>query len=58
MEKQFFEQPILNSPYVKNHGLGLEVPYVYGSEKRTYIPDFIVKIDDRTHMAEPCGNRF
>jgi hypothetical protein len=32
--------------YVKNHGLGLEVPYRYGSEKRTYIPDFIVLVDD------------
>jgi len=32
--------------YVKNHNLGLEVPYRYGSEMRTYIPDFIVRIDD------------
>lgn len=32
--------------YVKNHNLGLEVPYRYGSEIRKYIPDFIVKIDD------------
>jgi type III restriction enzyme len=32
--------------YVKNHNLGLEVPYRYGSEKRTYIPDFIVHVDD------------
>ena len=32
--------------YVKNHNLGLEVPYRYGSETRTYIPDFIVLIDD------------
>ena len=32
--------------YVKNHNLGLEVPYRYGSEKRTYIPDFIVLVDD------------
>ena len=32
--------------YVKNHNLGLEVPYRYGSETRTYIPDFIVNIDD------------
>ncbi len=32
--------------YVKNHGLGLEVPYQYGSTKRTYLPDFIVQIDD------------
>lgn len=32
--------------YVKNQGLGLEVPYKYGAEKRTYIPDFIVVVDD------------
>ncbi|MBN1548763.1 MAG: DEAD/DEAH box helicase family protein [Syntrophaceae bacterium] len=32
--------------YVKNHGLGLEVPYRYGSETRKYLPDFIVQIDD------------
>jgi len=32
--------------YVKNHNLGLFVPYRYGSENRTYIPDFIVLIDD------------
>jgi len=32
--------------YVKNHGLGLEVPYRYGSEMRQYRPDFIVRIDD------------
>ncbi|MEB3885784.1 BPTD_3080 family restriction endonuclease [Lyngbya sp. CCY1209] len=32
--------------YVKNHNLGFEVPYLYGSTPRKYIPDFIVKIDD------------
>ncbi len=32
--------------YVKNHNLGLEVPYRYGSETRMYIPDFIVLVDD------------
>jgi type III restriction enzyme len=32
--------------YVKNHNLGLEVPYRYGSEPRRYIPDFIVLVDD------------
>jgi len=32
--------------YVKNQGLGLEVPYRYGSETRKYIPDFIVLVDD------------
>lgn len=32
--------------YVKNHSLGLEVPYRYGSEMRKYLPDFIVQVDD------------
>ena len=32
--------------YVKNHNLGLEVPYRYASELRKYYPDFIVLIDD------------
>ena len=32
--------------YVKNHNLGLEVPYRYASETRTYIPDFVVLVDD------------
>ena len=32
--------------YVKNHNLGLEVPYRYGSQTRTYIPDFVVLVDD------------
>jgi type III restriction enzyme len=32
--------------YVKNQGLGLEVPYLMGSTPHRYIPDFIVQIDD------------
>jgi type III restriction enzyme len=32
--------------YVKNHSLGLEVPYRYGSETRKYLPDFIVRVND------------
>ncbi|MCZ2153047.1 MAG: DEAD/DEAH box helicase family protein [Bryobacterales bacterium] len=32
--------------YVKNHGLGFEIPYRYGSETRRYLPDFIVMVDD------------
>ena len=32
--------------YVKNHGLGLEVPYRFQAESRTYVPDFIVLVDD------------
>ena len=32
--------------YVKNHNLGFEVPYRFGSEMKIYRPDFIVQIDD------------
>jgi type III restriction enzyme len=32
--------------YVKNHSLGFEVPYRFGSEMRRYRPDFIVLVDD------------
>jgi len=32
--------------YVKNHNLGLEVPYRMGSESRRYLPDFVVVVDD------------
>ena len=39
--------------YVKNHGLGLEVPYRMGSKARTYIPDFIVGIDDGRGAEDP-----
>jgi type III restriction enzyme len=39
--------------YVKNHNLGLKVPYLYGSEPRTYIPDFICLIDDGHGKEDP-----
>jgi type III restriction enzyme len=32
--------------YARNHNLGLEVPYRYGSENRIYRPDFIVRVED------------
>ncbi len=32
--------------YVKNHSMGFEVPYRFGSENRMYRPDFIVLVDD------------
>ncbi len=38
--------PLVRS-YVKNHNLGFEVPYRLGSTSRRYLPDFIVRIDDR-----------
>jgi len=32
--------------YVKNQGLGLEIPYLIGATPHKYLPDFIVQIDD------------
>jgi type III restriction enzyme len=32
--------------YVKNQGLGLEVPYRDGAIPRKYLPDFVLRIDD------------
>lgn len=39
--------------YVKNQGLGLEVPYTYGGEARVYVPDFVVWVDDGQGEADP-----
>jgi type III restriction enzyme len=39
--------------YTKNHNLGLEVPYRYGSETRKYLPDFIVLVDDGHGSEDP-----
>ena len=39
--------------YVKNQGLGLEVPYRSGSIPRTYLPDFIVLVDDGRGEDDP-----
>jgi len=39
--------------YVKNQGLGLEVPYRYGSIMRKYIPDFIIQLD--TGQEQPLN---
>jgi type III restriction enzyme len=39
--------------YVKNHNLGLEVPYRYGSETRKYLPDFVALVDDGHGEDDP-----
>ena len=39
--------------YVKNQGLGLEIPYRDGSTARIYVPDFIVQIDDGRGVDDP-----
>ncbi len=41
--------------YVKNHNLGLEVPYRYASETRKYRPDFIVQVDDGKGAENPLN---
>jgi type III restriction enzyme len=39
--------------YVKNQGLGFEVPYRFGSTMRRYLPDFIVLVDDGHSKNDP-----
>jgi type III restriction enzyme len=39
--------------YVKNSGLGFEVPYRLGSENRIYLPDYIVLVDDGRGPENP-----
>jgi type III restriction enzyme len=41
--------------YTKNHNLGLEVPYRFGSANRIYLPDFIVKVDDGRGPDDPLN---
>ena len=39
--------------WVKNHGLGFEVPYKFEGAARRYIPDFIAHIDDGRGSEDP-----
>ena len=39
--------------YVRNQGLGFEVPYRSGAEPRTYLPDFVVLVDDGRGAGDP-----
>lgn len=41
--------------YVKNHNMQFHVPYLHGSRKRTYVPDFIVQIDDGNGRDDPLN---
>ncbi|OXI77367.1 restriction endonuclease [Burkholderia sp. AU31280] len=41
--------------YTKNHNLGLEVPYRFGSANRIYLPDFIVQVDDGRGKNDPMN---
>jgi len=41
--------------YVKNHGLGFEVPYAIAGGERRYRPDFILKVDDGHGAGDPLS---
>ena len=41
--------------YVKNYGLGLEVPYHIGPATKSYEPDFILQIDDGQGTEDPLN---
>ncbi len=41
--------------YVKNYGLGLEVPYRIGPATKIYEPDFIVQMDDGQGTDDPLN---
>ena len=41
--------------YVKNMGMGFDVPYNSGSHQRRYVPDFIVRIDDGAGPDDPLN---
>jgi type III restriction enzyme len=41
--------------YVKNQGLGFEVPYRVGSVPRRYVPDFIIQLDDGHGADDPLN---
>ncbi len=41
--------------YVKNHGLGFEVPYHHMGERRVYVPDFIVRLNDGGGLDDPLN---
>ena len=39
--------------YVKNQGMGFEVPYRTGGQNRLYVPDFILLLDDGCGSDDP-----
>jgi type III restriction enzyme len=41
--------------YVKNEGLGFEIPYVHDGRQHSYIPDFIVRVDDGKGAENPLN---
>lgn len=41
--------------YAKNQGLGLEVPYLLGSDQRRYLPDFLLRVNDGNGPTDPLN---
>ncbi len=41
--------------YVKNQNLGFTIPYTIDGQERSYLPDFIVKIDDGQGRDDPLN---
>ena len=41
--------------YVANQGLGFTVPYRMGGDARTYVPDFIVRVNDGHGAEDPLN---
>ena len=50
---RFIETHPQTLAYVRNAGLGFEVPYFAGGVRRTYLPDFIVLVDDGHGREDP-----
>ncbi|MGE3795554.1 MAG: BPTD_3080 family restriction endonuclease [Dehalococcoidia bacterium] len=41
--------------YVKNQGLGLVIPYVLDGDGRSYVPDFLLRVDDGSGPDDPLN---
>jgi len=41
--------------YVKNQGLGFNIPYTFAGEERKYMPDFIVRLNDGHGKDDPLS---
>lgn len=36
--------------FAKNAGLGFAIPYLHNGQPHDYVPDFLVRLDDGTHL--------
>jgi type III restriction enzyme len=37
--------------FVKNQGLGFAIPYLHNDQQHSYVPDFIVRLDNGVHLV-------